>query len=88
MFSGSRPVYECLSQLNMDPSQIERTGSREAREKRRRRIFICMQYFSQSSFFNRIKHLNVKQKCNKSAEKIRKAAQQVQHLYQINLFAT
>ena len=32
-------------------------------------------------FFNRIKHLNVKLKCNESADKIRKKTQEMQHMY-------
>ena len=79
--------------IDMDSSQIERLQGQVlaiTREKRRRCYvysYVC-NIFLKARFFNRIKHLNVKLKCNESAEKIRKAAQQVQHLYSITFFAT
>ena len=69
--------------IDMDSSQIERLQGQVlaiTREKRRRCYvysYVC-NIFHKARFFNRIRHLGVK--LYESAEKIRKAAQQVQHL--------
>ena len=68
--------------IDMDPNPIEKLQEQVLTEQEKNDVYsyVC-NIFLTARFFNRIKHLNVKLRCNESAEKIRKAAQQVQHLY-------
>ena len=70
---------ECI---DMSPNPIERHLNQVLLKQEENDIYayIC-NVFLKLRFFNRIKYLIVKLKCNESAEKICKATQQMQHMY-------
>ena len=68
--------------IDMCPNPIKRLLNQVLVKQEENDIYayIC-NVFLKLRFFNRIKYLNVKLKCNESAEKICKATQQMQHMY-------
>ena len=68
--------------IDMSPNPLERLLKQVLAKQEKNPIYeyIC-NIFLKVRFFNRIKHLNVKMKCNESADKIRKRNQEMQHMY-------
>ena len=68
--------------IDMSPNPLERLLKEVLAKQEKNDIYeyIC-EIFLKVRFFNRIKHLNVKLKCNESADKIRKKTQEMQHMY-------